>query len=435
MSGSLSSLILIAVVWLLLLAPLFLRNQSPVRRTSKALSETRVLHEGGAEISRPRKRPLPADSLYHADVDEDIELVEAEPEQVIIDDTGRDVPGIIDGEVVGYRPLDEEDTGEFAPVDPTMADDVAGASGGSGGPDVIDVIDVIDTVDNVTAADDPAFDVDAVDAVDTDGADDADIADSADDVHDTGDADDAGAREVDEAHRAPQVEVVREDNRRFTDIPAAYLRGGDIDVSVGTDEQWDDTDGADALSGDAPVTDLFDDEYGDGELTEEELDYAAARRGRGFYDPETSQRLVEQRQLRRKRVLSVLAALCVVSVVAAVILGGAVWSAVVVTVALSGVYLYYLRRQVVEEAKLRRRRIARMRRARLGVRNTDDRELGVPDRLLRPGAVVLESDDADPEFADLEYADYNDYPGYADHGGYSDYGEHPDYTGTHIRAV
>jgi hypothetical protein len=391
-SGSLSSLILIAVVWLLLLAPLFLRNQSPVRRTSKALSETRVLHEGGAEISRPRKRPLPADSLYHADVDDDIELVEAEPEQVIIDDTGRDVPGIIDGEVVGYRPLDEEDTGEFAPVDPLVDADPA-----------------------VETGEDAAFD-------------DVEESDDTDDAKDTDTEDDTDAEAVQDAPERP-VDAVREDERRFTDIPVAYLRGGDIDVSVGTDEPWDDPAPVDE---EAAGADFSVDEYGDGELTEEELDYAAARRGRGFYDPETSQRLAERRQQRRKRVLSVLALLCVVSVVAAVLLGGAVWSGVVVTVALSAVYLYYLRRQVVEEAKLRRRRIARMRRARLGVRNTDDRELGVPDRLLRPGAVMLESDDADPEFADLEYADYRDY---ADHADYGDYGDHDDYTGTHIRAV
>ncbi|MGP5931655.1 divisome protein SepX/GlpR [Corynebacterium glyciniphilum] len=390
MSGSLSSLILIAVVWLLLLAPLFLRNQSPVRRTSKALSETRVLHEGGAEISRPRKRPLPAESLYHADVDDDIELVEAEPEQVIIDDTGRDVPGIIEGEVVGYRPLDEEDTGEFAPVDPLM--------------------------DDAEAVEDPAFVVDAEDggssedSLAVEGADGADGEDGADE--------DAGH---DERSDVAPVAAVGEADRRFADVPAAYLRGGDIDITVGTDEQYE----ADSQVGvdDDSSDDFLDDEYGDGELTAEELDYAAARRGRGFYDPEASQRLVERRQMRRKRVLSGLAALCVVSVVAAVILGGAVWSAVVVMVALSGVYLYYLRRQVVEEARLRRRRIARMRRARLGVRNTDDRELGVPDRLLRPGAVVLESDDADPEFADLAYADYAGYSGSGDYGD------------THIRAV
>ncbi|MGP9724165.1 divisome protein SepX/GlpR [Corynebacterium sp. AOP40-9SA-29] len=406
MFGSLSSLILIAVVWLLLLAPLFLRNQSPVRRTSTALSETRVLHEGGSEISRPRKRPLPAESLYHADVDEDIELVEAEPERVIIDDTGRDVPGIIEGEVVGYRPLDEEDTGEFAPVAP---DDEA--------PDAI-------------AEDDDAYSVEVVaeDTEDSEFSEDADFDEDAE-VAEVVEAE-AEAIEPVETVEALDEEPAEQPAERFSTIPAAYLRGGDIDVSVGTDEHPADDAGEPEDAGDA---DFLDDTYGDGELTAEELDYAAARRGRGFYDPETSQRLVEARQTRRKRVLCGLAALCVVSVVAAVVLGGAVWAAVVATVAMSGVYLYYLRRQVVEEAKLRRRRIARMRRARLGVRNTDDRELGVPDRLLRPGAVVLESDDADPEFADLDYSDYTEYDDGYD--GYDEYDDYYDERGPHIRAV
>lgn len=408
MFGSLSSLILIAVVWLLLLAPLFLRNQSPVRRTSTALSETRVLHEGGSEISRPRKRPLPAESLYHADVDEDIELVEAEPERVIIDDTGRDVPGIIEGEVVGYRPLDEEDTGEFAPVAPD------------------------DETPDAVAEDDDAYSVEVV-------------ADEAEGAEDAGDAEFVEAEAVEpvetlEALDEPADEQLTDPDAestagRFTSIPAAYLRGGDIDVSVGTGEHPVDDEGYPADAADAGDADFLDDAYGDGELTAEELDYAAARRGRGFYDPETSQRLVEARQTRRKRVLCVLAALCVVSVVAAVVLGGAVWVAVVATVAMSGVYLYYLRRQVVEEAKLRRRRIARMRRARLGVRNTDDRELGVPDRLLRPGAVVLESDDADPEFADLDYTVYAEYDEYDGYDGYEEYDDYYDERGPHIRAV
>lgn len=52
------SLLLIAVVWIVLLAPLLLRNQSPVRRTAKALTETRVLHKGGESLQR-KKAPHP----------------------------------------------------------------------------------------------------------------------------------------------------------------------------------------------------------------------------------------------------------------------------------------------------------------------------------------------------------------------------------------
>ena len=47
MSSSLL-IVLIVVLWLAVLAPLLLRNQGPVRRTSKALKETRVLYRGGS---------------------------------------------------------------------------------------------------------------------------------------------------------------------------------------------------------------------------------------------------------------------------------------------------------------------------------------------------------------------------------------------------
>ena len=61
MSGS---LLLILAVWLLLMAPLLLRKQSPVRRTSRGMSETRILHEGGAKRSRRPSRLLPAEGHY-----------------------------------------------------------------------------------------------------------------------------------------------------------------------------------------------------------------------------------------------------------------------------------------------------------------------------------------------------------------------------------
>ena len=67
-------------------------------------------------------------------------------------------------------------------------------------------------------------------------------------------------------------------------------------------------------------------------------------------------------------------------------------------------YLAYLRRQTRIEEKVRRRRMHRMARARLGVENAADREYDVvPSRLRRPGAVVLEIDDEDPIFEHLDY--------------------------------
>lgn len=384
MSSSLSSIILIGVVWLLIIATLVVRRQTPVRRTTRVLSETRVVHEGGTDLGRVRRRPLPAESLYHADPDAEIELVEAEPEQVVIDDTRRDrggrtdddlvddggvdagatgddtrtvTPAVVEGEVIGYRTLDDEDTGEFLPVSVTDARGNRSA----------------DVTDDSDAAEDSEYDV-AEDVTD-------DLEDSA-----TTDATVGGE--------------AAEPVRRFAVVDDAYLRGGDIDITVGTDDEL------------PPVAELVpvhggqaaDDSTSD-DLTADDLDYAESRRGRGIYDPVASRQLAEDRRRRRFRVLAVLAVITLLSLVGAFTLGGALWLLPVIGVALTGAYLYSLRKQTVAEQELQHRRLARMRRARLGVRNTDDVELGVPDRLLRPGAVVLETDDADPEFAGLDYAD------------------------------
>lgn len=397
MSSSLSSVILIGVVWLLIITTLFVRRHSPVRRTSKALSETRVVHEGGTGIERSRRRPLPAESLYHADPDADLELVEAEPEQVVIDDTRdhtRDdaddipdaapplsvppVPSVIEGDVVEYRTLDDVDTGEFAPV--VAGDDDLPVDGDAGD----DEIFVEPTVTDAETAEDAEMDSDA----------------ESDTV-----AEDERDDEV--ADLAEVAEIVRDEPaRRFTVVDEAYTRGGDIDVSVGTDDELlvvkDTAEEPDEVAA-----------YSDDEITEDDIDYLASHQGRGIYNPVASRQLAEQRQARRRRVLLVLVAVSVLSLIGAVALSGALWIVTLAGAALTGMYLYSLRKQTLAERELQRRRLARMRRARLGVRNTDDRELGVPDRLRRPGAVVVESDDDDPEFAALEYADVT-FAGYDD---------------------
>lgn len=396
MSSSLSSVILIGVVWLLIITTLFVRRHSPVRRTSKALSETRVVHEGGTGIERSRRRPLPAESLYHADPDADLELVEAEPEQVVIDDTRDDaddipdaapplsvppVPSVIEGDVVEYRTLDDVDTGEFAPV--AAGDDDLPVDGDAGD----DEIFVEPTVTDAETVEDAEMDSDAESATVAEDERDDEVAEVAD--------------------LAEVAEIVPDEPaRRFTVVDEAYIRGGDIDVSVGTDDEL-------LVIKDTSEDPDEDAAYSDDEITEDDIDYLASHQGRGIYNPVASRQLAEQRQARRRRVLLVLVAVTVLSLIGAVALSGALWIVTLAGAALTGMYLYSLRKQTLAERELQRRRLARMRRARLGVRNTDDRELGVPDRLRRPGAVVVESDDDDPEFAALEYADVT-FAGYDD---------------------
>lgn len=459
MSGS---LIFIAVVWIVLLAPLLLRNQSPVRRTAKALTETRVLHEGGTSLQRKR-RLKPAQSLYSAhDDDEELELVDAEPEFFLIDDEERpqgakslrdrtakacqkpvdsgadkqvheDEIETVDAEVVGDAATKSE-----------PAESVSDATGQSASE--------AETIDGeVVAAEDSGVDSDAKDAekpqstfrdhdetdtgvfkpvrlvaeektVDRDNGDDADK-----DAHAGvgGDAKTAAAEtaEAETEDNAQAESAGDETGTRHRDIPVAYFRGSDLDASAEIEEaergvEQGEKEEAAAATKRAEAERIAAEESR-AELDDEEIAYLAARKGRGVYDPEASRRAAERRLQRRKQVLAVLLGLCVVTLALGFIFGGAVWFSTVAAVGVTVLYLYFLRVNALEEARMRQRRIARMRRARLGVRNTEDGELGVPNRLRRPGAVIVESDDVDPEFEHLEYihgSDYfDDYDGHDQH--------------------
>jgi hypothetical protein len=130
------------------------------------------------------------------------------------------------------------------------------------------------------------------------------------------------------------------------------------------------------------------------------------RRGRGGFDPEADAVVRHARYAVRQRVvLGLLAAAVVTALVGATVTSTAWWIHVLVDLALVG-YLAYLRVQVRIEQEVRERRLNRIGRARLGVASAQaEREDELPPRLRRPGAVVVEIDDEDPSFHDLdEYA-------------------------------
>ena len=131
---------------------------------------------------------------------------------------------------------------------------------------------------------------------------------------------------------------------------------------------------------------------------------SAARRRR--YEARAA--MIDARKYKfRKRVLMVMAALLVASAAASFTLASAAWWACGAIGVVTVLYLAYLRRQTRIEERLRRRRVQRLARSRLGVENTDDREFDVvPSRLRRPGSVVLEIDDEDPVFEHLDYAPF-----------------------------
>jgi len=132
---------------------------------------------------------------------------------------------------------------------------------------------------------------------------------------------------------------------------------------------------------------------------------APGRSRRRRFHTKTAAAVSARKYTFRKRVLMLMAVFLVGSATAAFEVSRTAWWVCGSATALTLLYLVYLRRQTRIEERVRRRRMQRMARARLGVENTYDREYDVvPSRLRRPGAVVLEIDDEDPIFEHLDNA-------------------------------
>jgi hypothetical protein len=174
---------------------------------------------------------------------------------------------------------------------------------------------------------------------------------------------------------------------------------------VATDEYEEE-----ATDGTADEYEYVEDSSGLEAPAETELQIAdslmAARRRR--YDPAKAEAISARKYKFRKRMLALMTLALIGSAAGAYFLAAAApwgWYVCGGLAAVTLMYLGYLRRQTRIEERLRRRRMQRMARSRLGVENTEDRDLNVlPPRLRRPGAVVLELDDEDPVFEHLDYA-------------------------------
>src|SRR5690606_30202498 len=71
---------LIVVVWLVVLAPLLLRSQKPIRKAGEAFDDTRVILEGGSSVPMRRRPRLGGDAGAEGDSDTDREDEEYELE-------------------------------------------------------------------------------------------------------------------------------------------------------------------------------------------------------------------------------------------------------------------------------------------------------------------------------------------------------------------
>lgn len=388
-------IILILVVWIIVLAPLMIGNNKPIRRSGDGYDETRVLHEGGTAPMAERRRPkLTAADIHRHNEDTDYEVVEATDaeEQVLIDDapalrTLFRRPGAeddaaaadhIDGEVIEHV----DDEAEPAEVEGAEADNAETVDAGTadsetegGSTKVVASEPAGSTSVKVLAAEDDADD------------DRYELDESYTAPEDLGYADETGGVEK---QSAPETDV--EDVQADT--------GADSDADI--DEEVDTAEAAEA---------------GD-----EDLAFAAARRGRGGFDPERDKKNTATRFQRRQRTLLALIAACVITFVVAFVAGGWTWVLPAVSVGLTAWFMIALRRVVLQERALHARRLRQLRRARMGVAMSNHIE-HPRDARLRAGSVVLDLDDDSPDFDTLpsaRYAPENDpgYDDYEDLGGY-----------------
>lgn len=386
-------LILIVVLWLFVLAPLVVNTRKPIRRTSDALGKTRVLHRGGEELATTRRRPSfkESDVRVAEEVDDSLETVDAQVDDdfdvsdVLIDDTVDEAadPAVVDGDIV-YE-LEAADAEEEIP----QADDSATEEATAESSDRSDM----------DVSDDESADQSRQAVVDDEDAESDSAVASAE----------GGVVRADESSSDVSVDVRRQfvdaDDLMFEDAAEAEALAETEEAADTVDEQaeLDETVEDDS---DHTVESNDDVVAVDDTLTEDDYAFAEKRRGRGGFDPISDAQYAETRFARRRRSVAGLAAFIAVTVIIAAFAGGWTWWIPLVGVGLMTLYLVNLRRTVRAEQELRARRIRRMKMARLGVRNREDDELGIPQRLRRPGAVVVELDDEDPDFADLAYTDY-----------------------------
>lgn len=213
-------------------------------------------------------------------------------------------------------------------------------------------------------------------------------------------------RQTTDAALATRV-LLRGGARRPARGPAAGHRS-DPNWEHGPTSQSSDTYGDDTYGTDAE--DRMD-VHADPEMMDDRergaaRDFVPNRRGRGGFDPEADAiARVARYQFRQRAVLGLVFA-AILTAALAVALTPVMWWVFAATACGLVGYMAYLRRQVTIEQEIRRRRMARLGRSRLGVESDSDEELRlVPSRLRRPGAVVLEIDDGDPAFDHLEHYD------------------------------
>ncbi|HWO59099.1 MAG TPA: gephyrin-like molybdotransferase receptor GlpR [Umezawaea sp.] len=230
----------------------------------------------------------------------------------------------------------------------------------------------------------------------------------------------------------PMVARKRTEVARTADSDARNTRAGSTRGSMEEEHAMPDADDDELI--DEFEAD-FDDDYD--EYLDDDVVHRPYRPGRGGFDAETARIVAQARYAFRRRVVAFMLIASVVTGLLAGILYPVVWwGHAAVDLALVG-YLVYLRRQVRIEEDIRARRQARLAQARRRVkaqapsarppaeqpRATEQQAAPEPEQpeetglapqprfqhRTRPGTIVVEADDEDPVFVELEGPQYLRY--------------------------
>lgn len=445
-------IIAIIVVWLFVLAPWLLgRNNRPMSHTGEAFEDTRVLFEGDSGKVAGRRRPrLRAGDVHRRDdeAEADYEVVEAadaadsESDSKATKSSSRSVTIAGAARRAKSQPFGsgsraftaasastagEESTQQAETIDGELVEEAIAEEDETAVEPQAAAVPVSQQADaDKEASTAEADDVDDVLLEDEDDAADESTKDKASDV---------AAAEA-EVFSAPAVSSVANDAYAYDETytsPVDLMYPGAVDKaevskndsvdSAGADEA-DEAEGSEEL---AAATEA-DEADMDTDLSEDEVEFAQRRLGRGGWDPVAEKEKSATRYQRRQRTLLGLAVAVVLTVALGIVVGGWTWWLAAVAGVLTVAYLIALRSQVRQEQALMRRRVRHLRRARLGVRNAEDEELKIPRNLRRPGAVVVEIDDESPDFVHLplSYSDGEDGDFDGPHAGPDGYGRRDD---------
>lgn len=445
-------IIAIIVVWLFVLAPWLLgRNNRPMSHTGEAFEETRVLFEGDSGKVAGRRRPrLRAEDVHRRDDEDeaDYEVVEAadaadsESDAETTKSSSRSVTIAGAARRAKSQPFGSGSRAFTAASASTAGEESKEQAETIDGELVEEAVAEEDesAVEPQAAAVPVSQQADADKEANTAEADDVDdvLLEDEDDAADKASKNDAAEVAAAEAEvfSAPAVSSVASDAYTYDETytsPVDLMYPGAVDKAEVRENDSVEPAGADDVSEAkgseklAAATEAG--EAGlDTDLSEDEVEFAQRRLGRGGWDPVAEKEKSATRYQRRQRTLLGLAVAVVLTVALGIVVGGWTWWLAAVAGVLTVTYLIALRSQVRQEQALMRRRVRHLRRARLGVRNAEDEGLKIPRNLRRPGAVVVEIDDESPDFVHLplSYSDGEDGDFDGPHAGPDGYGRRDD---------